>query len=40
VVLVISLLLVARGIVPGWWLLFNAAVLGAALIFERRGYQP
>ena len=39
-VLVISLLLVARGIAPGWWLLINAVVVGAALVFERRGYQP
>ena len=39
-VLVISLLLVAHGIAPGWSLLINAIVLGAALLFERRGYQP
>jgi hypothetical protein len=25
---------------PGWSLLINAAVLAAALVFERRGYQP
>jgi hypothetical protein len=32
--------LVSAGMAPGWWLLFNAAVLGAALIFERHGYAP
>jgi hypothetical protein len=31
---------VAAGVAPGWWLLVNAAIVGAALIFERRGYQP
>ena len=40
VALVVSLLLVAQGIAPGWWLLVNTAVLGGALVFERRGYQP
>ena len=34
------MLLVARGALPGWSLLINAAVLAAALVFERRGYQP
>ena len=34
------MLLVAAGAAPGWWLLVNAAVLAAALVFERRGYQP
>lgn len=38
--LVISLLLVSKGALPGWWLLFNALAVGAALVFERRGYQP
>ena len=38
--LVVSLALVANGVAPGWWLLVNAAVLGAALMFERRGYHP
>ena len=38
--LVLSMALVAAGVAPGWWLLCNAAFLGAALIFERRGYQP
>ena len=38
--LVVSLVLVAGGFVPGWWLLLNAGVLGAALVLERRGYQP
>ena len=40
VALVVSLILVARGVAPGWSLLINAAVLAAALLFERRGYQP
>jgi hypothetical protein len=31
---------VSAGAAPGWWLLINAAVLAAALVFERRGYQP
>jgi hypothetical protein len=26
--------------VPGWWLLVNAIVVAAALVFERRGYHP
>ena len=39
-VLVISLALVSRGVVPGWSLLINAALLGAALLFERSGYRP
>ena len=34
------MLLVARGALPGWSLLLNAGVLAAALVFERRGYQP
>ena len=38
--LVLSLVLVTRGVVPGWSLLINAAILLAALLFERRGYQP
>jgi hypothetical protein len=40
VALVVSLVLVASNVLPGWWLLFNSAVLGLALLFERRGYQP
>jgi hypothetical protein len=40
VALVVSLVLVASNVAPGWWLLFNSAVLGLALLFERRGYQP
>jgi hypothetical protein len=40
VVLLVSLLLVAAGVAPGWWLLINAAILLAALLFERRGYEP
>jgi hypothetical protein len=40
VALAVSLVLVAAGVAPGWWLLINAAVVGAALLFERRGYQP
>ena len=38
--LVVSLLLVAAGAAPGWWLLINAGILFAALVFERRGYSP
>jgi len=38
--LVISLVLVASNVLPGWWLLFNSSVLGLALLFERRGYRP
>lgn len=38
--LLVSLLLVAAGSAPGWWLLVNASVVGAALLFERRGYRP
>jgi hypothetical protein len=38
--LVASLVLVSKGILPGWSLLINAAVLGTALLFERRGYHP
>ncbi len=34
------MLLVSAGVVPGWWLLINAATLAAALVFERRGYEP
>jgi hypothetical protein len=40
VALVVSLVLVASNVLPGWWLLFNSTVLGLALLFERRGYQP
>jgi len=40
VLAVVSMLLVSAGAVPGWWLLINAATLAAALVFERRGYQP
>jgi hypothetical protein len=40
VLLVVSLALVSASILPGWWLLFNSAVLAAALLFERRGYHP
>ena len=36
----VSLLLVSRGVAPAWSLLFNAALLGLAVIFERRGYHP
>jgi hypothetical protein len=38
--LVVSLVLVASNLLPGWWLLFNSSVLGLALLFERRGYHP
>jgi hypothetical protein len=40
VTLVISILLVSLGVVPAWWLLINSAIVLAALLFERRGYQP
>jgi hypothetical protein len=40
VLAVASMLLVAAGVAPGWWLLINAAVVAAALMFERRGYHP
>ena len=40
VLAVVSMLLVSAGAVPGWWLLINVATLAAALVFERRGYQP
>jgi hypothetical protein len=40
VLLVLSLQLVAAGRLPGWWLLANAGLVGAALLFERRGYRP
>jgi hypothetical protein len=40
VLLVVSLALVSMGVAPGWWLLVNSAILGAALVFERRGYHP
>jgi hypothetical protein len=38
--LVVSLGMVSTGVVPGWWLLINSAIVGAALVFERRGYHP
>ena len=38
--LVVSLVLVASRVLPGWWLLFNSSVLLLALLFERRGYHP
>jgi hypothetical protein len=38
--LVVSLVLVASNVLPGWWLLFNSTVLGLALLFERRGDRP
>jgi hypothetical protein len=40
VALAASLVLVASNVAPGWWLLVNSLVLGLALLFERRGYQP
>jgi hypothetical protein len=39
-VLVVSLLLVRASVLPAWWLLFNSAILAAALLFERSSYQP
>jgi hypothetical protein len=38
--LVLSMLLVSAGALPGWWLLLNAAIVGAAVLFERSGYTP
>ena len=38
--LVVSLLLVRAGGLPAWWLLINAAILAAALLFERSSYEP
>ena len=38
--LVVSLVLVASGVGPAWWLLVNSAVLAAAVLLERRGYRP
>jgi hypothetical protein len=32
--------LVNAGVAPAWWLLLDAAIVLAALLFERRGYQP
>jgi len=40
VALVVSLVLVASNIAPGWWLLVNSCGLGLAVLFERRGYHP
>ena len=40
VALVLSLLMVSAGILPGWWVLINAAIVLGAVLFERRGYQP
>ena len=40
VLVALSMLLVAAGTAPGWWLLINAAILAAALAFERHGYDP
>jgi hypothetical protein len=40
VVLVLSMVLVSKGVVSGWWLLVNAAIVAAALVFERSGYEP
>jgi hypothetical protein len=37
---VISIVLVSVSAFPAWWLLINSAALLAALVFERRGYQP
>jgi hypothetical protein len=38
--LVAALLLVANRVAPAWWLLVQSAILLAALLFERHGYQP
>jgi hypothetical protein len=40
VVLLISMPLVGAGLVSGWWLLINAGVVAAALLFERSAYRP
>jgi len=37
---VLGLVLVSVAGVPAWWLLVDAAVLGAAVLFERSGYKP
>jgi hypothetical protein len=38
--LVVSMVLASRGVVPAWWLLINAAVVGGAVLFERSAYRP
>jgi hypothetical protein len=38
--LVLSMLLVSAGGLPAWWLLLNAVIVGAAVLFERSGYTP
>ena len=40
VLLVVALVLVSAGALPGWWLLVNVGIVAAAVLFERRGYQP
>ena len=40
VTLVISIVLVSVSGLPAWWLLINSAIVLAALVFERRGYEP
>jgi hypothetical protein len=34
------MVLVSAGVAPAWSLVFNAGIVLAALLFERRGYQP
>ncbi len=40
VALLLGLVLVSRGVVPAWSLLFDAALVLVAVLIERRGYQP
>jgi len=34
------MLLVNAGALSGWWLLMNAGIVAAALLFERSAYHP
>jgi hypothetical protein len=34
------MLLVSAGVVSAWWLLVNAGIVAAALLFERSEYKP
>src|SRR5262249_34529723 len=36
--LVVGLVLVSVGVEPAWWLLIQAGILLAALVYERKGY--
>jgi hypothetical protein len=37
---VVGIVLVSVGMEPAWWLLIQAGILLAALVFERSGYHP